>query len=155
MMATTTTICHILNGNKILLKKATRGISKGKWNGAGGKIDSGETPEQSAVREIYEETGLKIKNLMYHGELKFFLNNSKELTVHNYLFSTKNFEGEIISTEEGEVAWFDIKDIPYPQMWPDDIYWMDLMLSGQKFDAEFYFNDDNSKIVTYNINIKG
>ena len=46
------TICHIIRGRKLLLKKATRGISVGKWNAPGGKLEPGETPEQCARREI-------------------------------------------------------------------------------------------------------
>lgn len=32
----------------------------GEWEGPGGHIEAGETPEQAAVRETYEETGLKV-----------------------------------------------------------------------------------------------
>ena len=65
------TLCHIINGNLVLLKEATRGISKGKWNGPGGKIEEGESAEESARREVKEETGLDIGRLFYHGILRF------------------------------------------------------------------------------------
>jgi len=35
---------------------------KGKWNGLGGKMETGETPEECVVREVREESGLRIKD---------------------------------------------------------------------------------------------
>ena len=148
------TICHILNDDRILLKKATRGISKGKWNSPGGKIDENENPEQNAIREVYEETGLKIKNLFYHGEINFFLRGKNEIAFQGHLFSTNDFTGEIRSTDEGELKWFKVNEIPFEEMWPDDIYWMNLMLSKKKFDADFYFNEDNKEIIKHEIRMK-
>lgn len=153
-MAVKATLVHVINGNKILLKKATRGISKDKWNAPGGKIGESETAEQNAVREVFEETGLKIKNLFYHGEIKFFLDGKNELSIHGFLFSAKDFSGEPKSTEEGEVKWFDVKEIPYDKMWPDDIYWLPLMVQGKKFDADFYFADGNKEIIKHEIRMK-
>jgi 8-oxo-dGTP pyrophosphatase MutT (NUDIX family) len=143
-----------LNGNKILLKKATRGISKGKWNALGGKIDYNETPKENAIREVLEESGLKIKNPFYHGELRFFLNGKNELSWLGHLFSTKNFSGDIISTDEGELKWFDTSEIPFDKMWADDYYWIHLMMSGKKFDADFYFDESNQKIIKHEIRMK-
>jgi len=148
-MATAVTLVHILDGNKMLLKMGVRGISKGKWNAPGGKIEAGETPEQNALREAYEETGLRLRNLEYHGELKFFLGGKNELSFHSYLFSTKEFSGNARSTEEGEVRWFELDEIPYDKMWPDDIFWIPKMLAGQKFDADFFFDGENKKITRH------
>ncbi|MCL4364766.1 8-oxo-dGTP diphosphatase [Candidatus Marsarchaeota archaeon] len=153
-MALNTTICHVIKGKKILLKKASRGVSKGFWNGSGGKIEQNETPEENAKRELYEETGLIANNLYFHGTIKFFLDGSEELSIFNYLFSTTEFSGDLQSSDEGEVRWFDIISIPYKEMWQDDEYWLDLLISGKKFDAEFHFDKGNKNITKYNINIK-
>ena len=37
--------------------------------------------------------------------------------------------------------WFSFAEIPYKNMWPDDIYWMKKLISGEKFKAEFNFSD--------------
>ena len=87
------TLCHVINDGSVLLKLATRGVSKGKWNGPGGKIDAGETPEACAIREVLEETGLDVKNLFYHGELRFHMDGGEDLSFIVHLFSTKSFEG--------------------------------------------------------------
>lgn len=153
-MTVNATLVHIIDGNRLLLKKATRGISKDKWNAPGGKINGEESPEQNAVREVFEETGLRIKNLFYHGEINFFLNGKNELAIHGFLFSTRSFSGEIKSTEEGEVRWFDADHVPYDQMWPDDIFWLPVMLSCKEFDADFYFDEDNRKIIKHEFRMK-
>ncbi len=153
-MPLNTTICHVIKGDQILLKYGTRGVARGKWNGPGGKIDSKETPEECAKRELFEETGIRAGKLLYHGTLSFHMDGGTELTILNHLFSTEDFSGEAKSTEEGEVKWFDQKDIPYQDMFPDDAFWLPLMLDKIRFDAEFYFDAENKKILKYNINIK-
>jgi 8-oxo-dGTP diphosphatase len=141
------TLCHVINGDMLLLKMATRGISKGKWNAAGGKIDPGETPEQCAIREVFEETGLKVSNLTNHGPLKFHMDGKDDLSFTVHLFSTKSFDGSIKSTDEGEVKWMGIDSIPYGQMWDDDIYWIGPMLKNKKFAIDFYYDRENKKVI--------
>lgn len=146
-------ICHIINGDSILLKKATRGVSKGKWNAPGGKIDDGETPEESVKREALEETGLAVSSLLYHGKLTFHIKGKDEV-INDYIFSTKTFTGKLTPSEEGELRWFDKEDIPYDQMWPDDLVWLNLMFAGKKFDGDFYFNEDYSIMLNCEIRFK-
>ncbi len=141
------TLGHIINGNKMLLKHATRGVSKGKWNGPGGKMDKGETPKQCMIREAKEETGLTMLNPFYHGRLYFYMDGKRKCTFHGYLFSTKRFKGKLRSTEEGQVKWVSINKIPYSKMWDDDKYWMELMFAGRKFDIHCYYNKNNTKVI--------
>ena len=55
----------ILKENKILLgKRAEKIIEGGKWGLAGGFADRGETLKAAAVREVFEETGYRVKNLI-------------------------------------------------------------------------------------------
>ena len=35
-------------------------------------------------------------------------------------------------------------DIPFSKMWPDDPYWMPLLLSGKKFMGRFEYSDDDT-----------
>ena len=147
------TLCHLINGNKILLKMAVRGVSIGKWNAPGGNVEGGESPEECAVREVFEETGLRAKNLFKHGIINFYLNGSQEITIEGHLFSTHDFDGILKSSEEGEVRWFDTTELPLDKMWPDDAYWLNLMLAGKRFDAEFHFDETNTRIVKHAIKL--
>jgi len=145
-LVTRATLCHIISNDSLLLKMANRGISKGKWNGPGGKFEKGETPKQCAVRETLEETGLLMKNPFYHGRLLFFMDGKRKLEIIGYLFSARKFTGKIRPSEEGEVRWFKIGSLPYERMWDDDKAWINLMVAGKRFDAYFYYGKGNKKV---------
>lgn len=133
------------------MKRATRGISKGKWNAPGGKIEPGESPEENARREVREETGLRVRNLFYHGTINFFMGGGRKLDIGVHLFSTRRFQGKMTSTDEGEVRWFGVAEIPFAEMWDDDRYWIQPMLAGRRFNAKFYYDQANRKVIEYEI----
>jgi len=117
------TLCEIIKDNKILLKRASRGIGKGKWNGLGGKIEKNETEMENIIREVKEESNLTISNIKKHGIITFYQGSKQKIFAIVHVFSTSNFKGEIKPNEEGELKWFDLKSIPYEEMWPDDYLW--------------------------------
>jgi 8-oxo-dGTP pyrophosphatase MutT (NUDIX family) len=56
-----TVVCVIWIGDKILLcQRLKNDCFKGGWQATGGKVDEGETFEQAAIREAYEECGVEI-----------------------------------------------------------------------------------------------
>ena len=61
------TICFIKQGSQILLLNREFPSWMGIWNGIGGKIEEGESPRESIIREIYEETGLLISDPQFKG----------------------------------------------------------------------------------------
>ena len=85
--------------------------SYGRWTWPKGKMEKGESPEQTAVREIGEETGLKnIELIDKIGEIKYFYQLKGELifkTIHLYLFAHSGTEGiKILHKEIKDAAWF-------------------------------------------------
>ena len=65
-----TTLCYIeKNGCYLMLHRTKKehDYNKDKWIGIGGKFENGESPEDCAVREIREETGLIVE----HAELEY------------------------------------------------------------------------------------
>lgn len=56
------TICFCKAGDKILMLHRNRPPNQFLWNGVGGKIEDGETVEESLRREVLEETGLDIQD---------------------------------------------------------------------------------------------
>ena len=49
------TLVAVLKENNILLGMKKRGFGEGRWNGFGGKVETGETIEEGAKRELKEE----------------------------------------------------------------------------------------------------
>lgn len=136
------TLCLIHQHPKILLGMKKRGFGAGRWNGFGGKVSSEETIEDAAKREIREETGIKVTNLDKAGIIDFeFKGNPEILQVH--IFRSDNFLGEPTESEEMKPQWFHIDEIPFNEMWPDDIYWMPLFLDGKKFKGKFLFGESD------------
>lgn len=62
--------CYLIKDNKVVATQYKEGnIREGYYDIPGGKIEDGELPEQAAIREMKEETGLEIKNLKYKGKM--------------------------------------------------------------------------------------
>jgi len=126
-----TTLLFLRRDGEILLAMKKRRYGAGKWNGAGGKADPGETYEQAAIRECQEEIGVTPHALQKVGELHFF--DPPDVEHYTYVYVATEWEGEPHESEEMAPRWFAEKDIPYDSMWPDDIHWMPLLLAGKRF----------------------
>ena len=136
------TLCIIHRHPRVLLGMKKRGFGAGKWNGFGGKVSGVETIEDAAKREMLEEAGIKLEDLDKVGILDFeFKGNPEILQVH--IFRSENFSGEPAESEEMRPQWFNINEIPYKEMWPDDIHWLPLFLSGKKFKGNFLFGESD------------
>ncbi len=147
-------LCHVRKRNKILLQRKKKKLfGGGKWNAPGGKIKGNETPEEAAKREVSEETGLIIKSIASHGQLNFhFINKAKPDWIV-YIFSTDSFSGSPKANQEGMLKWVTIDQIPYDYMWPDDQYWLPLLLKNKKFKGDFWFDKEEKNFLNYKIKI--
>ena len=138
------TLCLIRKESEILLGMKKRGFGEGRWNGFGGKVDEGESIEDAAKRELLEESGIRAIDIEKRGILNFsFESDQKILEVH--IFLAKNYEGEPVETEEMLPQWFDTKEIPFEQMWTDDILWLPVFLNDKKFKGKFLFDKPSNK----------
>ena len=149
-MQTKAILCHIKDKERLLLQFKAKGkFGEGRWNGPGAKIKKGETKEQTVEREVLEETGLLVSDLKYAGKTTFFFPQKGTDIWVVYIYLTESFFGELKHSEEGELRWFEIESLPYKNMWPDDIYWIPLMLEGKKFDATFWLDEKGEKVLKY------
>lgn len=139
-----------INNGRVLLGMKKRGFGMGKWNGFGGKVEEGESIEEAAVRELFEECGIRATQLTPRAIQTFrFEGNDVPLEVH--VFSTEHWEGEPQDSEEMGAAWFAFADIPFAKMWVDDEQWFPLLLSGKNWDAEFDFDESGKRILRQRI----
>ena len=136
----TATILFVIQGDQILLIRKKRGLGAGKINGPGGKVDDGESPLEAAIRETEEELCITPLTPTYVGEHQFQFKDGYSLKVS--LFRATSFLGKPTETEEAIPLWFPVNEIPYEQMWADDVYWLPHVLNDKKVYGRFIFDGD-------------
>lgn len=150
-----TTLLLMIKDGKILLGEKKKGFGKGKLNGPGGKIEPGETPEQGMIRETREEVGITPTKYKEMGTVEFVeWYKGKEQNVIFYLYVATEYEGKLKESDELKPYWFDLDNIPYDKMFEDDLYWMPIVLEGNKIQAFFEY-DKEWKMVRHEVKIVG
>lgn len=105
--------------------KKQNDINKDKWIGIGGKFEEGESPEECALREVKEETGLTLKSYEYRGIVTFVSDNN--FTEFMHIFWSDDFEGEIIDCDEGKLEWIEKSKLNDFEHWKGDEIFLDLI----------------------------
>lgn len=150
------TLAFVRKGDQILLGKKLKKIGAGRWNGFGGKIESGETVEEAMARELVEECGLTALKSNKRAVLNFAFRDepSKNLVVH--VFEVTEFSGEPIDTDEMLPKWFDVNSVPYHEMLPADKSWFPPVLEGETVLANFTYtnsSDNTFEVLEENVQI--
>ncbi len=148
------TITLLLKDDEVLLAMKKRGFGAGKWNGVGGKPNNDEDIYSAAIRESQEEIGVTPLNIKNVGILSFYFplvpkEKSYDQTV--LIFTATDWKGTPIESDEMKPKWFKIQDVPYNQMWVDDIVWMPKVFAGALIKGSFMFGE-NDKLVEHYIN---
>ncbi len=84
------------------------------WSLPKGHVEAGETPEQAAVREVAEETGILGQVLAPLGSIDFwFVAEGRRIhkTVHHFLLLARGGELSDADVEVTEVAWFPLAEV--------------------------------------------
>ena len=101
--------CYLIKNDKIIVTKYKEPNKKaGYYEIPGGKIEEGELPEQTAIREIQEETGIIVKNLKNKGNLTIEYPDRKFEFV---VFLADDYQGKPLQFEDNSSAWIDINDL--------------------------------------------
>ncbi|MEI7451725.1 MAG: 8-oxo-dGTP diphosphatase [Candidatus Falkowbacteria bacterium] len=148
------TLCIVHQHPRVLLGMKKRGFGAGRWNGFGGKLEPGESIEMATRREMQEESGVELVDVEKVGLVEFeFVGNPEILEVH--IFKANDFLGEPVESEEMRPQWFHVDEIPFADMWPDDEYWLPLLLAGKKFTGKLLFADQNTVISQEFLEVEG
>jgi len=108
-------IVILKSDDRFLLLKRKKSPNKDKYTPVGGKIDPFESPYKAAIRESYEETGIKVTDLKYCG-----LMVESSPTKYNWICFVYLSEIEYIlppECNEGELHWIpltSLSEIPTP-----------------------------------------
>ena len=144
-------LCYIENNGKYLMLHRTKkenDINKDKWLGIGGKFEDGESPEESVVREVKEETGLTLNSYKLRC-IVTYVSTTWE-TEYMYVFTSNDFTGTLIECNEGDLEWIDKKQITKLPTWEGDKLFVEKL---QKDDTFFTvkFEYDGEKLIKYQL----
>lgn len=130
-----TNMCMIYNGGRVLVENRTNP----DWPGItfpGGHVEKGESFTDAVIREVYEETGLKIFFPRLCGIKDWTEDDGSRYMV--LFYKTDKFSGELVSSDEGEVFWTELSELKS----------LDLA-EGMDKQLEVFLNDDLSEDFFY------
>ncbi|BBM89140.1 8-oxo-dGTP diphosphatase [Spirochaetota bacterium] len=142
------TICAVLgyvraNGKTLMLyrNKKKNDVHEGKWNGLGGKLIAGETPEEGLRREIFEESGLTVGEIKFKGMITFpdFVVGENWVV---YLFNVMTFTG-VLHKEcpEGDLHWIEDAKVVTLNLWEGDLLFWKWMQEKAFFSAKMEYKN--------------
>ena len=123
-------------------------IHQGKWNGLGGKIHLGETPEECVIREVREESGLEVKNPSLRGILTFPAFKDEE-DWYVYVFTANEFSGELADSEEGKLEWIEDEKLYRLPLWEGDPIFLKWIEEERFFSGKFVYQ--NGKLIRHSV----
>ena len=129
-----TTLCYIERGDEYLMLhrvKKENDINRDKWIGLGGKLKEDESPEECLLREVYEESGLRLTSWRYRGIVTFV--NTRCSSEYMHLFTADGFEGTMGPCDEGELEWIKKSELMKLTLWEGDRIFLRLLDSNEPF----------------------
>ena len=136
-----TNMCMIVDQttNKVLVQVR----NKNDWDGIsfpGGHVEKGESIVQSVIREVKEETGLTIDNVIPCGMKDWYdFKTQKRYIV--FFYKTYSYSGDLISSShEGENKWMLLEEIYATSTAPDFLEMLDIF-TNKNDHTEFFYED--------------
>ena len=130
-----TTLCYLSRGRDYLMLhrvKKENDENRDKWIGIGGKFEEGESPEDCLLREVREETGLRLLRWSYRAIVTFV--SDEWGTEYMHLFTSDSWEGALRQDcEEGELAWIDRDALLTKPIWEGDKIFLRLLDTDMPF----------------------
>ncbi|MFC5711279.1 NUDIX domain-containing protein [Thalassorhabdus alkalitolerans] len=126
------TNCVLKDGSQVLMLQKPR---RGWWVVPGGKMETGESTRETAIREFREETGLHIKNPAIKGIFTILIIDEDDELLSEWMmftFLATEFEGEMLGkSPEGKLAWKEKDEILTLPMAPGDRYIFEHILNNE------------------------
>ena len=132
--AVNSTLIYVERGDEYLMLHRTKkdnDLNHDKWIGVGGKFEPGESPEECALREAREETGLTLTRWRYRGLVTFV--SDRWPTEYMHLFTADAWTGALKPCDEGELEWIRKETLLSLPLWAGDRIFLRLLDSDAPF----------------------
>ena len=139
-LAVFTNMCMITDGEKVLVQDR----KDPNWPGItfpGGHVERGESFVESVIREVFEETGLRIEDPVLCGTKQFQDKQDARYVV--LFYKASRFSGELKSSDEGEVFWINRTELSNYPLAPDMLDMVRVM-EDETLSEFFYYKEDDS-----------
>lgn len=145
------TLCYLRKDGKTLMIHRIRkqnDVHQGKWNGLGGKLEQGETPEECVIREVREESGLIVTDPVLKGLLTF-PSFAHDEDWYAFVFVARQFSGELIDSQEGFLEWIDDAELPNLNLWEGDRIFLPWLDAPGFFSGKFTYQ--NGRLASHQV----
>ena len=135
---TITNMCMVFDGSRVLVQDKKDDDYSG-ITFPGGHVEKGESFTDAVIREVFEETGLKIQSPQLCGIKDWMKEDGTRYMV--LFYKTSKFEGKVTSSDEGEVYWITLEDMKKEKL----AYGMDKMLEvflDENVSEYFFYKED-------------
>ena len=121
------------DGQYLMLHRTKRegDVNRDKWIGVGGKLESGESPEDCMLREVREETGLSVERFRFRGIVTFL--SDRDPAEYMFLYTVSDWSGVMCECDEGELAWIDREELFRLTLWEGDRIFLRLLRQEHPF----------------------
>jgi 8-oxo-dGTP diphosphatase len=141
------TLCYAVRDGQVLLLHRNKEPNLGLWVAPGGKLELDESPQECALRELEEETGLVGQDPILRGIITE-ISPRDDYQWLIFIFVTDRFSGEMsdcqqIDCSEGTLAWIPIAEVTQlsiPEA--DAIFFPHIIGDGPLFRAKFVYDQE-------------
>lgn len=120
---------------------------KEDWQGytlPGGHVEQGESIVDAVVREMQEETGLTVLNPHLCGVKQFPIENGRYLV---FLFEASEYEGELVSSEEGAMYWVPAEQLKSVNLVSDFEDMLQVMMDDKLSEFQYVIEGEEWRVV--------
>ena len=146
-------VCYLpregAGGTEVLLGRKKHGLGMGNYVGLGGKLEPGESAVDAAVREVFEESGVRVaaSDLEARGLLSYHFPHREAWSQESSVFVCRTWSGVPTGSDELDPEWFALDAVPFDEMWDDARRWLPEVLVGGSVRRTFVFGEDLATVV--------